>query len=62
MSLAEMEEKIVAVTEYTNFCALNYDFNANAPVCVRQDSVVNYFDPSERLLRRFIGYIRWSIA
>ena len=47
VSHAELEEKIVAVTEYTNFCALNYDFDENNPICVRQDSVVNYFDPSE---------------
>ena len=47
LSLVEMEEKIVAVAEYTKFCALNYDFNTNDPVCIRQDSVVNYFDPSE---------------
>lgn len=42
-----MEEKIVAVSDYTNFCELNYDFNAGDPICVRHDSVVNFFDPGK---------------
>lgn len=43
--IQRMEEKIVAVSDYTNFCELNYDFNAGDPICVRHDSVVNFFDP-----------------
>lgn len=42
--VAEMEEKIVAVEEYVKFCALNYEFDAVNPICVRHDSPVNYFD------------------
>lgn len=42
-----MEEKIVGVADYVNFCALNYDFNASDPICVRHNSAVNFFDPGK---------------
>lgn len=43
-----MEEKIVAVAEYAKFCALNYEFDENDPICARHASPINFFDPGEK--------------
>lgn len=47
-----MEEKIVQVADYSEFCALNYEFydasgDEDDVVCVRQASTVNFFDRGE---------------
>lgn len=44
---AELERKIVAVDEYTEFCAYNYEFDSESPICARQASPVNFFATGE---------------
>ncbi|CAM9220433.1 unnamed protein product [Discosporangium mesarthrocarpum] len=43
--IKSLEEKIVANVEYADFCALNYGFNEDTPICIRQSSAVSFFDP-----------------
>ena len=44
--IREFEEEIVAVNDYTDYCALNYDYvddDGEAGICDRHVSVVNFF-------------------
>lgn len=51
----ELEQKIVAATNYSDWCALNYDFDAGNPICERQLSTVSFFALGEGSPGRRIG-------
>lgn len=41
---------MVAAAEYVKFCALNYEIDSTNPICLRQESPVNFFDTGEETL------------